>query len=65
MAVAVFVALLTAAASMVQILDVVGAVKSPLALIVPQEVDQVTDWFAENCLVAMAWSATVDGVMVT
>jgi hypothetical protein len=28
---------------------VVGAVKRPLELMLPQEVDQVTDLLAENC----------------
>jgi hypothetical protein len=64
-AVAVSDELLAAVAVMVQVLEVVGAVKRPLVLIVPQEADQVTAWLAENCFVAMACSAIVDGVMLS
>jgi len=43
----------------------VGAVNSPLELMLPQEVDQVTDLFAENCAWPIACTGTVEGVIVT
>lgn len=58
-------ALFVASAVIVHVPAVAGAVNRPAVPIDPHEVDQFTATFAVNCIVPIACTAAVDGVITT